>query len=61
MNRVRAGTAAFNNVIKALTETNKKKGFVPWRDHAVTYILKRYLDSGPTKTIILATISPADD
>ena len=47
-------------MIKALTENaQNKKVFVPYRDSILTYLLKECL-GGNSKTIMLATLSPAD-
>ena len=49
-------------VISALAEmsSNKKKTFVPYRDSTLTWLLKDNL-GGNSKTVMVATISPAVD
>ena len=50
------------SVISALAEASKEKQqnkFVPYRDSVLTWLLKDSL-GGNSKTIMIATISPAD-
>lgn len=47
-------------VISALAEKSTKKTFVPYRDSVLTWLLKDNL-GGNSKTVMIATVSPALD
>jgi kinesin family protein 1 len=57
-NNINKSLSALGDVIKALSTTTDK-GFVPYRNSVLTWLLKDSLE-GNSKTSMLATISPTD-
>ncbi len=56
--KINKSLLAFINVISKLSKSDSTQ-FIPYRDSMLTWLLKDHL-GGSTKTVLLATISPAD-
>jgi len=55
---INKGLLTLANVISALGDPKKKKGFVPYRDSKLTHLLKGSI-GGNHKTLMIACVSPA--